>query len=241
MSKLLLHIFIVTIANLLPLVPLHALSETYTPMANPKNDEEIIRKCLGYLRQLGSHKSNFRQESINPMIGEVEISKGKLYISAPLLLRWEYTEPKKQLVICDGKRIWMYIPKDRQVFTEPVQDSHFPDLITALSQGYEQVTGKFDIKESRYDNNQTLFRIILEPKTRYPNLSALQLNFNIPHIRLEGFVIEDAMEAKTTIYIDNMETYDMKNAKQDMFKFKPPDNATIYDFNGERINPKEIR
>lgn len=43
-----------------------------------------------------------------------ESSSGRIAMSAPRLFRWEYTRPYQQLIIADGKDLWVYDPDLQQ-------------------------------------------------------------------------------------------------------------------------------
>jgi outer membrane lipoprotein carrier protein len=44
-----------------------------------------------------------------------ESSNGRVALSAPRLFRWEYVKPYAQLIVADGKRVWVYDPDLQQV------------------------------------------------------------------------------------------------------------------------------
>ena len=44
-----------------------------------------------------------------------ETSSGRVALSAPRLFRWEYAKPYEQLIVADGKRVWVYDPDLEQV------------------------------------------------------------------------------------------------------------------------------
>jgi outer membrane lipoprotein carrier protein len=44
-----------------------------------------------------------------------ETSSGRVALSAPRLFRWEYAKPYEQLVVADGKKVWVYDPDLSQV------------------------------------------------------------------------------------------------------------------------------
>ena len=44
-----------------------------------------------------------------------ETSSGRVALSAPHLFRWEYAKPYAQLIVADGKRVWVYDPDLQQV------------------------------------------------------------------------------------------------------------------------------
>lgn len=44
-----------------------------------------------------------------------EAASGRVALSAPRLFRWEYTAPYPQLIVADGKTVWVYEPDLQQV------------------------------------------------------------------------------------------------------------------------------
>lgn len=48
-----------------------------------------------------------------------EASSGKVAVSAPRLFRWEYVKPYPQLIVADGKKVWVYDPDLQQVSVRP--------------------------------------------------------------------------------------------------------------------------
>ncbi|MDH5822722.1 outer membrane lipoprotein chaperone LolA [Luteimonas sp. RD2P54] len=48
-----------------------------------------------------------------------ERSSGRVALSAPRLFRWEYVEPYPQLIVADGRRVWVYDPDLEQVTVQP--------------------------------------------------------------------------------------------------------------------------
>ncbi len=90
-------------------------------------------------------------------------SRGVLYIVRPGLLRWEYTDGSRQVVIGDGRWLWVYQPELEQVwrssYQQAVEQAPLLDLLvtaTALPTAYrvleesahgERLTVKLEARE----------------------------------------------------------------------------------------------
>jgi len=48
-----------------------------------------------------------------------EQSSGRVAVSAPRLFRWEYVKPYAQLIVADGKTVWVHDPDLQQVSKRP--------------------------------------------------------------------------------------------------------------------------
>ncbi len=59
--------------------------------------------------------ANFSQESTIKAMDITDTASGNLFVKAPGMMRWEYEKPNRQLIITDGKRLWVYRQDDNQV------------------------------------------------------------------------------------------------------------------------------
>lgn len=75
-----------------------------------------------------------------------EKSSGRLALSAPRLFRWEYTKPFEQLIVADGKKVWVYDPDLQQV---TVRDQGSEEANSPLAALVEpgRLDRQFDVSE----------------------------------------------------------------------------------------------
>ena len=57
----------------------------------------------------------FSQQVFDPKGKQKEASTGRVAVSAPRLFRWEYVKPYPQLIVADGKTVWVYESDLQQV------------------------------------------------------------------------------------------------------------------------------
>ena len=57
----------------------------------------------------------FSQQVFDVRGKQKESSTGRVAVSAPRLFRWEYVKPYPQLIVADGKTVWVYDPDLKQV------------------------------------------------------------------------------------------------------------------------------
>jgi outer membrane lipoprotein carrier protein len=68
-----------------------------------------------FLQGLTTLEADFQQTLEQPDGGGVIFSSGTFYLKRPGKLRWEYDPPNDQLIVADGKRIWLYDKELEQV------------------------------------------------------------------------------------------------------------------------------
>ena len=57
----------------------------------------------------------FSQQVFDPKGKQKEASTGRVAVSAPRRFRWEYAKPYPQVIVADGKTVWVYEPDLQQV------------------------------------------------------------------------------------------------------------------------------
>lgn len=64
-----------------------------------------------------SFQAQFIQESTIKAMQITDFASGKIFVRYPGMMRWEYENPEKQVIITDGHKLWIYKPVDNQVMT----------------------------------------------------------------------------------------------------------------------------
>lgn len=103
------------IAAAFGLALLLAMASPQAHAATPSARAELTAFTSG-LRGLDGQ---FRQQVFTPTGKLKETSSGRVAVSAPRLFRWEYKAPFEQLIVADGKTVWVFDPDLKQVSRRP--------------------------------------------------------------------------------------------------------------------------
>lgn len=76
-----------------------------------------------------------------------ESSNGRVALSAPRLFRWEYNKPYVQLIVADGKKVWVYDPDLQQatVREQGIEEENSP-LAALIDPG--KLDRQFNVSEA---------------------------------------------------------------------------------------------
>lgn len=186
----------------------------------------IAGKVQGYYNQTRDFKSKFKQIYSKAFHGPEAPRFGYLWVKKPGLMRWDYAPPHKRQLICDGKKIWIHVPGDKQVFWRDLQESALPTAISFLW-GQGSITSEFYVTlvgGSKYAS----------PKTIVIKLLPKQPNSNFKHVL---FVVETAtgIVSQSLIYdhLDNKNHYVFtepvanSGVRADTFRFTPPAGVRV--------------
>jgi outer membrane lipoprotein carrier protein len=148
---------------------------------------------------------------------------GKLALSKPGRMRWDYTDPAGKLFISDGKSVWMYVPEDNRAEKMKLKESE--DMRAPLA----FLLGKLNF-EKEFRNLTTApdpaggLRITAEPKTE-----------NLPYSRVEFTVMPDSRirQVKVTGFDKSILefTFDSEQVNPQLdpklFRFDPPPGVQV--------------
>ena len=84
-------------------------------------DAAFVQKVQESYRALRSFSASFRQED-HRRDGEVRKAAGTVSFFKPGRMRWSYDPPNEQLIVTDGKTVWLFDPLLENVTVQPLQD-----------------------------------------------------------------------------------------------------------------------
>lgn len=76
-----------------------------------------------FLRGVESLQARFDQSLFDTSQGQTRRLEGVFYLQRPGKFRWDYTEPKGQLVLADGKTVWLVEEDLKQAYQKSQSDA----------------------------------------------------------------------------------------------------------------------
>lgn len=123
------------------------------------------------LSPINSLSAVFKQQVKDQDNNEYQRLTGNLKLMKPNHLRWNVVTPMAQLVVSDGKLVWLYDPDLAQVVVQSFSDDFMANPLSILLGNLEQLNNDFNV--TRYDENT----FSLEPTQPNSLFVAIQLRF----------------------------------------------------------------
>lgn len=150
------------------------------------------------------------------------------------IMRWNYTEPDRQVIINDGETLSIYTEKDRQLIRTPAGELE-SDITYAFFAGTRTLLDDFAAQAA--DDQVTassiegLLTILLVPRQPHNQLKSVQVWFDGEYI-IHHLRIEDHFEATTELHFDNialnsLPPRDMEQMNRIISLQVPPDTEII--------------
>lgn len=177
---------------------------------------EQLQKKLNYIQTM---QASFSQV-VKAKQREISKSSGRMALSRPGKFRWHTKSPMEQLVIADGRRLWIYDVELEQV-TEKKQEKGLGGTAALFLSGYDNtLTTDFDVKRKGSDNKVTFY---LKAKSDRENFQKVTLTFIGND--LNGIHLFDQLGQDTFVSLRNIKTN--PTLKNKLFSFKPPKDVDL--------------
>ena len=123
------------------------------------------------LKPINSLSADFTQQIKGHNNRELQLLNGNLSLKKPNQLRWNVLAPMPQLVVSDGKLVWLYDPDLEQVVIQSFSDDFMANPISILLGDLDQLNRDFTVSLISDD------RFSLKPKQKNSLFVAIQLRF----------------------------------------------------------------
>ncbi len=172
-----------------------------------------------YIQNISTLTTEFQQQIHDDAGKLLQRSSGIMYLKRPKLFRFETKTPIKQLIVADGKKLWLYDPDLEQVSVKSLQEAiaNTPALI--LTGDLSSFERDYNIQYFKEDDNETF---ILLPK-KEQNFKSIKFVFE--NGELKEMLMLDQLDQKTHINFLNLKLN--KSIPEKLFRFQPPKGVDI--------------
>ncbi len=190
-------------------------------LAAPSLDE-VIRGVESAYGRMTDLTAEFNQTSFNKSLNSTIPAKGAVYLKKGGKLRWEYTEPTRQEIVSDGKKLWVYTPQLNQVNVGDAPEAlagPAGSFLAGLGKVHEHFTVRFlnPAQPTDADGNVVLD---LTPKQPLPTLSRLILTLEPRTWDVRKATIHDQFENTVSMRFTKLAVN--SGLSDQLFTFVPP-------------------
>ncbi|UCJ15422.1 outer membrane lipoprotein chaperone LolA [Pseudomonas sp. MM211] len=184
------------------------------------DDEAAVKRLTELLNQAQTITARFSQLSLDGSGTQLQETAGELALKRPGLFRWHTDAPMEQLLVSDGKQVWLYDPDLEQVTIQTLDQrlTHTPALL--LSGDVSQIRENFEIT---FKEGGNVVDFILKPKSKDTLFDSLRLSFR--NGVLNDMQLIDSIGQRTNILFMNVKMNEPLDDKQ--FSFEIPEGADV--------------
>ena len=136
---------------------------------------ELAQKLQTRYEETKTMTADFKQSTSVPMSSRKRLGAGKVVISKPGRIRWDYQAPDRQVLISDGKKVSMFVANSAQMIVQPVSQYINSDVTYAFFVGTGNIVRDFKVLPPERPGDGSLKAIKLVPKTAHPQVDYLHV------------------------------------------------------------------
>ena len=177
-------------------------------------------RLSAFISQTRGLKAQFSQSGFDRKGHKTQESSGTLYFSRPGKFRWVYQKPYAQLLVGDGKHLWIY-DEDLDQVTVRKLDIAIGDSPAALLAGENDIEKRFLLKDA--GNRNGLDWVEATPKSSGGSFELVRLGFKDDNLR--AMELKDSFGQTTLLHFSNLERNPAMGGS--LFRFTPPKGADV--------------
>jgi outer membrane lipoprotein carrier protein len=173
-----------------------------------------------------TYEAEFIQKSYIKMMDKTQDVKGTVSIKKPGKMIWSYGAPNDQILISNGRALWLYVPDEEQATKVPIESIYSSNTPALFLAGKGKLTQSFNVESVNLDKDPLI--ITLTPKVDNQSLTRLQLFANKKNYQITGSTVYDKLGNKTEIRFSNIKTN--REIPEKTFQFQAPANVEVLDY-----------
>jgi outer membrane lipoprotein carrier protein len=173
-----------------------------------------------FFNKVQRYSARFDQVTLDEAMNPIQESSGNLWIERPGKFRWNYTVPYEQLIVGDGKQVWVYDVELKQAAVRRMEGALGATPAILLS-GKGALEGIFDIKDLGHQGE--LDWVQLTPKKNDGGFEKIRIGFEKGKIRTLEMIDGFGQTTRVTLR-DAKENIQIS---ADKFSFKPPAGVDV--------------
>lgn len=179
-----------------------------------------VQTLKNFFQSTTSMRAKFQQTVVDNLGRKVQEVTGTMELQRPGKFRWDYNKPYVQLIVGDGKKVWLYDPDLNQVTVRPL-DKVLGSSPAALLAGNKDIDKTFDLRNVGKQGELNWVEAI--PKEKESGFEKVVLGFK--GNMLFEMEMRDSFGQITVIEFSSQEINPKLNDKS--FRFAPPPGADV--------------
>jgi len=201
--------------------------------------EDIVNGIQHKYDTINNLSARFTQIMISRAFSRQEIEKGIVYFKRPGKMRWEYIEPEKKLMVCDGKNIYWYLIEDKQVQIMKLDEWRSEQTPILYLSGRGKLKEDFNIEKQRLlikpldEGNIQLKLLSLRQENDF---QSILMEVNPSQYLIKRMMIVDLLENITDYIFEEIK--ENQPLPDKLFTFTIPNDVEVYTMEGEKVKKK---
>lgn len=170
-------------------------------------------------------QARFEQRTRVASLGRDEISTGRVWVSKPGRMRWQYESPEASVLLVDGESVRLWVPTEKRLQVAPIDARARAPTALGFLLGSERLDHSFRVSRISAPGAADL-RLLLEPREEV-GFESLEIRLDAATRVLKGSVLKDLFGNRTELCFS--EVVENEPLPEDTFELEVPKDAEVID------------
>jgi outer membrane lipoprotein carrier protein len=141
---------------------------------SPLPADELARRIQAKYEQVRDFTADFEHTYEGGVLRQKVTERGRVQIKKPGKMRWTYTAPERKEFVSDGRKLYSYVPEDKQVIVSTVPPANQASSPVLFLAGRGDVLRDFKASDVQVPNlgagEQALKLVPVKPQEEYDSI-----------------------------------------------------------------------
>ncbi len=173
-----------------------------------------------FMKKAKTVNATFTQEVVSEQGRIMQTAYGKFYLQRPGKFRWEYQSPTPQVIVADGKKLWVYDKDLDQVTVKPLKQALGSSPASILMRQHDLNKDYLVLEKSPREG---MLWVDLRPKKKQGDFKRILIGLD--DVGVQAMDLYDQFGQITMIRFQ--ESSYNKPVSKKLFRFTPPPGADV--------------
>ena len=186
-----------------------------------RSPQDLARDLQAKYDRIQSFSADFEHIYEGGVLRKKITERGTVLVKKPGMMRWAYTAPEKKEFVSDGRRLYSYIPEDRQVIVSEQDEQR--SLAARLLSGKGGLSEEFSASlESPQEEG--VMRLLLVPRHEQADVERAFVDVE-PSGRIRSILLDDVQGNRTRFRFSGVR--ENTGLKDELFRFEVPKGVEV--------------
>jgi len=163
------------------------------------------------------------QETNVVRLNKTIVARGTVAFKKPGKMRWELANGDREVIVSDGKTLWMYRPEDQQVVRMPFDSAFRSSTPISFLTGVGKIAENFRVAFEGAEDGH--LRLRLEPKRQEADVGMLWLLVDATSFDIVGAEVQDPLGNRSKLTFRNVRRN--QGLSDTLFEFAVPAGVDV--------------
>lgn len=173
--------------------------------------------------RLSDFTADFTHTYEGGVLKKKSVEHGTVQIKKPGRMRWDYTEPEKKLFVSDGRKVYSYIPADKQVIMSNMPADDQAAVLFLAGKG--NLTRDFAVSYASQPDNGDTIALRLDPRQKQRDYDWLVVVVDRKTLQIRSLTSADQQGGRSSFAFTNYR--ENAGVPDKAFEFKIPKGVDV--------------